>query len=284
MLTTLPLSNVQRILLGSVNPVARGVLFDQDGTPTNGVGTVTASVYSLAGVLSGAPGRSTIALGSGAYTVALTTAEASTLNVWRVDWFDGATLRGSTFHRIVGGFMFALGDLRAMSGVGDDYSTPELLRVREWITNLIEFQTGAAWSPRLDVDVFESRGISRHVTTYRPLRALRSITVDGEAENIADAELDRDAGIISDIWFYDQCEVVYEHGYESPPETLREAALIGAADKLKRGGTSLTARVRTVATDMGVESLSYPGMGHPTGIDFVDAAIMKYDQRMPGWA
>jgi hypothetical protein len=283
---TIPRSNVQRILIGSVAPVARGMLRDQDGELVAPSGTVTASVYSLNGTLSGTAGRATTALtDTGKYTMAFTTAEASTLNVWRVDWLVDGVKRAETFHRIVGGFMISRAELEEQSGIGGNFTTEALDEAREWITNLIEHQTGAAWCPRYDVDQFTGRCWATHATEFRPVRAVRSVTVDdGTVIDLADVITNYDAGTVTldATSFYGVCEIGYEHGYDSPPESLRRAALVAAADVLNRAQSGLSERTRSVSNDLGyTQQFSFPGLNHPTGIDFVDAAIMDNDQRLP---
>ena len=283
---TTPRANLQRILIGSVNPVARGVLRNQDGELAAGT-AVTASVYTLAGVLSGTAGRATAAgVGAGAYTVALTSAEASTLTVWRVDWLDGGVKRCETFHRIVGGFMFSRAELEARPGIGGSFTTAVIDQAREWITNLIERQTGAAWSPRYDVDVFTAKGWPVHACEFRPVRAVRTITLDNGATtvDVTNIEINTDVGTIGGSTFYGLCKVGYEHGYDQPPESLRLPALVAAADVLTRGTSGVSERTRSVSNDMGVvQQFSFPGLNHPTGIDFVDSAIMDHDQRLPSF-
>jgi len=297
---TTPRANTQRILQGSATPVARGVLRDQDGEPGVASGTITADIVDLDGVVSGTAGRAaTHDTDIDMYTVALTTAEAASLAVWRVDWKEDAVLRTSTWHRIVGGFLFSRGELRDMKGIPANLPDVQVDLAREWITTLIEHQTGAAWSPRHDVDVWVARdtasyrassgryGVSgdRHVTEFRPVRTVQSITIDGTAAALGDVTTDLDAGVIYGLHYYRACSVAYDHGYDTPTEPLRRAGLIAAQDLLLRGGSGLSERTRTQTNDLGItQTFSFPGLNHPTGIDFVDAAILDADQRLPGIA
>jgi len=280
--TTLPRANAQRVLLGSVGAVARGTLRDQDGVAANAAGSVTASLFDAAGVLSGAANRAAASSGAGAYTLALTTAECATLNVWRVDWFDAGVFRASSYARIVGGFMFSTDELAEMAGVAA-FTTPVRLQAREWATNMIEHQTGAAWNPRYDVDAWYRTNLSMtHVLTCRPVIALRYATVNaGSVVDISNTRLDRVAGVVHDVGWYGQCEIGYTHGYDQPPETLRRAALLAAADVLLRGASGLSERTRSATNDLGVvQQFSFPGLDHPTGLDFVDSAIRAHDHRI----
>lgn len=281
-MTTLPRANAQRILRGSVGAVARGILRDQDGSAAIGAGVVTATVFNALGVQSGASNRATVPLSAGSYTVALSIVEAEALNVWRIDWFDAGVLRSSTTARIVGGFMFPVEDLAAMAGMSA-FSVPVLRQAREWVTNLIEQQTGCRWNRSYDLDVWVSRhAVDTHVLDYRPVSVIRTATIaDGSTIDVTNIDLDPVAGVLHDIVWYGLCAVGYEHGYDEPPETLRRAALIAAADVLLRGASGLSERTRSVTNDLGVvQQFSFPGLDHPTGIDFVDSAIRAHDHRV----
>lgn len=296
---TSPRATTQRILQGSLTPVARGVVRDQDGERVAATGTLTATVRSLDGTASGTTGRATTDdsadNGTGAYTVALTTPEAADLMIWQVDWLDDATLRHSTWHRIVGGFMLSRADLQAESGIGTQFTDTSLDLAREWIQNKIEHNTGAAWNPRYDVfsrfypsTTSSGSRIGRSGGRYRdrlvlpffPIRSLESFTIDGDAVASTDYDLDQETGTIYGPSFYGQVDIGFTHGYDNPTETLRRAAVVAAADVLKRAGSGLSERTRSSTNEQGtIQVFSFPGLDHPTGIDFVDAAIMEHAQR-----
>lgn len=294
MLTT-PRAAAQRILQGSITPVARGVLRDQDGELADAVGTVTATVKSLGGTVSGSANRATTKTPSttGQYMVELTTAEAADLTVWAVEWYDGSTLRATTHHRIVGGFICSRAEIKAESGIGSKFSDAAIDLAREWISAKIEHNTGAAWNPRYDIhSIFlesapgfhpilrggNSRYRDRLVLPWYPIRTVESFTVDGA--EITDYDIDLSTGVIQNVRFYDHVVIGVTHGYDEPPETLRRAAVVAAADVLLRSGSGLSERTRSQTNDLGmVQQFSFPGLDHPTGLDFVDAAIREHDQR-----
>lgn len=295
MATTTPHTSTQRILVGSVTPDARGVVLDQDGELATGQ-TVTATIKDLDGTVSGTPDRATTENTElGYYTVALTTAEAAQLDLLQVEWTYGGAVRTTTYHRVVGGFMITRASLQERQGL-TDLSDVELDLARDWITDLIEWHTGAAWSPRYDVDTYYAgpsdgydlrrslRYRDRHVLPFAPVRAIRSVTIDGTATT--DYDIDLDTGVIRGTRFYGDVSIGFEHGHSAPPETLRRAAVVGAADMLLRSKSGLSERTRSVINELGsVQTFSFPGTDHPTGIDFVDAAIMDHRQyRLPGIA
>ncbi len=283
-MSTYPRTDVQRILAGSVNPVLRATLLDQDGEPVDAAGAVTCSIERADGTVVATGRATTNPTGTGTYECALTTVEAATLDVLKATWFDGAVQRAVTWHRTVGGFMFSIADLRAKIGMAS-YTTAELRDERDRITDLIERETGVCWSPTFDIERGTGHNRLRHATRWRPLRAVRSLTLDGVAQSVAGFDLDTDAGLISgDIAFAGWMVLGYEHGFDTPTASLRDAALIAAADRLTRETSAISSRARSVTNDMGVSmQMSYAGPDHPTGIDEVDAVILAHDMRSPGF-
>jgi len=273
---------MERVLAGSVNPVLSVTLADQYGDAADAAGAVTCSL-SRADGSSIATGRATAnPAGTGTYTVALTTAEALTLDVIRAVWLDGATARATTYHRVVGGFMFTTAELTALGGL-NGYSTVELRTARDQITDLFELHTGAAWCPTYDLEEFTGNGTPYHTGDYRPLRSVRSCTIDGDAEPLTDFELDRASGIVyAGTAFYGVCTLGLDHGFDAPTADLRDAALLAAKDRLLRRRSALSDRARSVTDDMGTRTFAYAGAGHPTGIDEVDAVLAAHDYRVPG--
>jgi hypothetical protein len=282
--STFTREGVQRILVGSLSAVARVTLKDQDGTRVAATGALTANLQRCDGTVL-ATGRATAAVSgfTGQYTVALTAAECATLDIIEVTWIDGSTTRATTFHRIVGGFLFGVDDLAASAGL-TGVETADLLRARDWITDVIEKNTGTAWCPTYDVEQFNGRRCF-HVLGQRPVRTVRSLTVDDVAQVVADVDVDEASGVISGVGMSGRCVVGFEHGYDAPPAELRDAALEGARDRILRSSSGLSDRIRSVTNDLGVtQQFSYPGPGHPTGIDSVDAAIRAHDHRLVGMA
>lgn len=284
-MTTYPRSGMQRVLVGSVNPVLRVTLADQDGNAEAAASTLTANIERADGT-SIATGRATAGGGStGACTVALTTAEAASLDVLKVTWLDGAATRMTTYHRIVGGFLFARAQLAARPGMAN-YSTADLDWARDAITDLIERETGTSWCPAYDLDEFEGTGRCT-LLARRPTRALRSLSVDGTAQTVADFDVDADVGVIrGTVALWGRIAVGVEHGFDAPPADLRREAITAAAYGLSAGSDTLAGpRVRSISSEFGLQQLSFAGgRDHPTGIDSVDAAIRANDRRIPGLA
>lgn len=277
-MSTYPRTGLQRILAGAPTPVLRATIFDQDGEPlTTSPGTVTCTITRADGTPV-VTGRATTVAADFTVTCQLTTAEAAVLDVLRADWLVSGSVRHTSWHRIVGAFPFSIAELGQMPGIQEDWDRPELLVERDRITDLVERYVGAV-VPRYDLEEWHARAaVWKHTTLHRPLRAVRSITVDGDSWGVSDLEIDHAAGIVSgDVLFYDLCTMGYEHGLDRPPADLRDAMIAAAADGLKRRLGTVGPRVRSISDGMGVtQQFSYAGKDHPTGIDEVDAIIMDY--------
>lgn len=282
-MSTYPRTGLQRILAGAPTPVLRATILDQDGEPlTSSPGTVTCTITRADGTTVVA-GRTVTVATDHTVTCQLTTAEAAVLDVLRADWLVGGSVRHTSWHRTVGAFPFSIAELGQMPDVQEDWDRAELLAERDRITDLVERYVGAV-VPRYDFEQWHAPGIATHALRHRPVRTIRSVTVDGDAENVADLELDPAAGVVTgEILFYDICTIGYEHGLDRPPADLRDAMLVAAADSLGRRLGAVGPRVRSISDGMGVtQQFSYAGKDHPTGIDEVDAVIMSYARRGHG--
>jgi hypothetical protein len=283
-MSTYPRTGMQRVLAGSTNPVLRATFRGQDGDPVDATGAVTCNLERVDGTVLATGRAATNPSGTGTYEVALTTAEAAVLDVIKVGWFDGGVQRATTWHRIVGGFMFGIGELQSKLGMAQ-FTAAQLRAERDRITDLIERETGVAWCPQYDLESFDGYGRLRHVTTWRPLRTVRSLQLDDVAVDVSGLRVDTPAGVFySDQSLVGWTELGYEHGFDQPTEALRDAALIAAGDRLQREFSALSSRVRRSTNDMGMTvEYSFAGRDHPTGIDEVDAVIMAHDMRSPGF-
>ena len=285
-------TDIQRILKGSVNPVVRGDMLDQDGEPTTTLaGTLTVNVVDpLTDATVGDTGRVTTAPtdeGDYTQTAALTTAEAADLGIYRVDWIDNSVTRLQTYHSIVGGMLVSRAQLKARKEL-EGIPTALLDRARNWVQNLVEFQTGAAWWPQFDYyqrTLQDGQYMDRLILPHPWVRSVESLVIDGETQDTDDLDIDWGTGVISGVTFLGTITVAYTHGAHGPPEDLALAAEVAAADVLTRGLSKLSERTRSVTTELGyVQQFSFPGYDHPTGIDFVDQAITNHDHRISGIA
>lgn len=271
---TYPARGLQRILAGSVNPDLRVTLAGQDGDAVDAVGTLTCSIARADGTVIATDRATTDAAGVGAYTCALTTAEALTLDVLVATWRISGVTRATTYHRVVGGFLFTAAELQQRPGL-QTFDIAALRVERDRITDLIEWYCGAQ-SPRYDLEVFEGHGGDHRGLAHRPVLSVRSVTVGDSTVDVTDLDVSHAAGIVRGVTFCGQCTVGYEHGTYTADPVLKDVALIAAADRLLRDKGTLGPRARSATNDLGVtQQFSYAGDGHPTGLDEVDAAIMS---------
>jgi len=277
---TYPARGLQRILAGSTTPVLRARLYDQDGDTIINAEGATCTITRADGTVVATGRATTIDDATDELNCELTTAEAVTLDVLTAAWTLGGTVRATTHHRVVGGFIYSLTALRERRGL-ESFPTATLLAERDRITDLIEEHTGLVWCPQFDIEEFIGHGTYRHVMVGRPVRTIRSITIDETAVDLTSADIDVDpvSGVISGAWFCGLCSIGVEHGTDAPPADLRDAALTASADRLLRSSNTISARARSITNDMGItQQLSYAGEDHPTGLDEVDAVIVKHSR------
>lgn len=280
-MSTYPRTGMQRVLAGSVDPVLRVTLLDHDGDPAAAVGTLVCTITRADGTVV-ATNRATAASDqTGTYTVALTAAEALTLDVLTATWSITGITRATSYHRVVGGFLFTLVDLLDLGGL-TGFTQMQLRTARDQVTDLFERVTGVCWAPTYDLEAFTGRSMPNHVSRYRPLRSLRSASIDDTTRALTDLELRGDAGVVgllSGSSFYGQCVLGLEHGYDAAPADLADAAMVAAKDRLLRRRSAISDRARSITDDMGTRTFAYAGRDHPTGIDEVDAVLADHDHR-----
>jgi hypothetical protein len=266
---------MQRILAGSVNPSLRVHLRDQDGGSVAPSGTLTCTITRADGTVVAADRATTAGTGN-QRLCALTTAEAQTLDVLKAVWEDDGVVRATTYHRVVGGFLYPLDELAQRAGIAEGFDQTQLLAERDRITDLIEGVIGVSFCPSYDLE--ERRAPGRcEIVTRRPLRSIRSLTIDGTAISTSSMYLDSGQGVIdARFTVYGWMTLGIEHGEDSAPRDLVDAALTASADNLMRRWNAKGPRVRSATNDLGVtEQFGYAGDRHPTGLDEVDAVIMR---------
>ena len=282
-------SGAQRILIGSPAANLRVTLLDQDGEAAAASGAVTVDLARADGTAL-ASGRSATAMApAGEYVATLAAAECSVLDVLSATWKVAGVTVATTAHRIVGGFLFSPAEVRALPGCAN--VSPALVRhVRDAVTDLFESVTSWSWVPSYDlVEVSGSGRCAQLVPDFcRPIRSVRSISFDGAAQSVAGLTIDNRAGIIDHPSWWPAATVItlgLEHGQDAPPADLRDAAVALAGDRLKRLQSGLGDRTRSISTDLGTQTFSFAGgRGHWTGLDDVDAVLLRYDRTLPGLA
>lgn len=287
----------QRILKGAPATL-RAVLVDQDGEADTTVDSgVTVTVTRLDGTVLVSAQPATVA--DGVATYALTAAQTGAgLDVLTAAWTHDSVVRVTTRHEVVGRFWFAPSALLSIKGVEQalqstpgEGGTAGLVAARTWIESLIEQVTGVAWVPRVardELDVPDGSTVVR-LRHMRP-RSLVSVSIDGTAETLADWTVDEWGGLRRvDGGTFSTSDarglvVQYEHGFDAPPPALREAAIVAAADRIKRRVSTIGDRATQLSNDGVVINLGRFDPQHPTGIPEVDAVILAHDHTVPGMA
>lgn len=232
--------------------------------------------------------------GTGIYSYTLTPTHTENLDVLTAKWsatIGGAAVTLTTQAEIVSGFYFSLADLRATPNLSDTskYTTAELASARDWISELIDREVGTSFTPKYHRDVQDGSGCSEMWLDAAYPRSVIGVRVNGTdftADELDDLYLYPTGCLLRDpgsfATGYRNVEVRYEAGMTTVPADLHRAALVAARHRLLKNENSAghPANSRTVTNEFGNFSLSYPGPGHPTGIDEVDAVINAYKARL----
>ncbi len=263
--------------------------FYVDETATSATGSVTYSIKRLDGTVV-TSGTAAGPITTGVYTV--TVPAQATLDVLTVDWTGVvafATVTARDIVEFVGGFIFGLAEVRALTPVLDStkYPTATLAKKRIGVEQECEEICGQAFVPRF-ARVALQAGRSPLVLPNINCTALRAVTVDGVAQTLTGLVLSR-SGVLSgglwpDIWPRSTVIVEYEHGMEYPPEDLKDAAMLRLRSRLNQTDTGVPQRALSFsATDGGTYRLSTPSRKR-TGIPDVDGTYERYTPDRGGFA
>lgn len=274
----------QRIVQYGAGAKLRVDLVDAEGEPLDTEPTVTVTAVASDGttvLTAAATAADPDAVGR--FTADLTDAAVDALEVITATWSEGATVRARTTHLVVAGRYFTRARLGTYHGL-TNRSTLDLDRARDHIEDLIERETGVAWTRRLSVETFRLRRPSqRLLLEHLYATEVRWCTIGGtavtplplvDASGVARRSGDTDWPADTTI------AIAYEHGTESIPQHLADAAVDGARWWLlsdQPGGIS--PRARSHATDVGTTEFVLAGRDRPTGIPDVDAVILAHRQR-----
>jgi hypothetical protein len=196
--------------------------------------------------------------GTGVFSFPLTPTHTDLLDLLTATWTftqGGQVQNRATRHEVVGGFLCSLPELAAVLVGKPD---AELAAARVKIEQRLEKELGYACVPRYALEPRTAgNGI---VKTRLPLRAVRSVTVDGiawAAGQIAALRLEQ--WCACGIWTCRPVTIGYEHGRDAPDSDITEAALLLADEAY--GSSIVDGRVvRQEADNMAVTYAS-PGRG-----------------------
>lgn len=272
-------------------PSLRTTTFYADGTPTTD-GSVTVTVTTDDGTTLLSSAAAEASPGVYTYTLPAQTNLAALTETW-----TGATVTHQVSVEIVGRFYLTEADLRDRANMADaaKFTDAKFLAARNWFEGTFELATGVAWVPRyrrvrlsgdgsrtlLLPDLYPRRLLS--VRAYTSATAYTSYTVD-EIADIHAAEYGSLERLYLGTWARGASNVVvtYEHGMDSPPSDVVEAAAVAIRDRLVSNVSGN--RTYAVQTQDGIIRNSVPGANRPFGIPEVDAVCSARDHRVPAIA
>jgi hypothetical protein len=265
-------------------------VFKADEVPTDAAGSVTATVQRLDGT-SVATGTATHgAAGSGAYSWDVTRAVLDSLTLDFTGSVGGSTVTARDYVEVVGGFLFDLGDARSDLGIPASVTSAKLAQKRIEVEQECERICRRAFVPRFARAVVSGNGTERLALTnsvgvaISEIRTIRSVTVNGTAVTGADLAAINysDSGVLTRpdgvLWPAGVKNVVVEveHGWDYPPEDLRDAGMLRLRSLLPRARSGIPDRATSFVNDSGATyRLSLPTKD-TTGIPDVDGTYLKY--------
>lgn len=279
---------------------------NEDGTATNPTGSVSVSVLDSSGTQI-ATGTATQAQGHAHdCTYALPSAVRGTLGLYTVRFtytLSGVSETVDVPVEVVGALLFDVAELRdRYPDVSNTnrYTSADIRAARDEATERLEEAAQVAFATRRTVQTLSGDDTTRlllphvEVTTINSVSIYTDTTVGADvvddafdATELADVEIDAAAGVLKrvdgDVWPAGHQNIVvdYEHGYESPPEPVRRAAMKLSLEALVP--SALPSRAMSQTTDLGEVRymMANPEAGRPTGDPEVDAAIYQFGRRRP---
>jgi len=167
--------------------------------------------------------------GAGKYAKTLEPAQTTPLDQLTADWTAGDQQITTTYHEIVGGFLFTVRDAEARL---PDLDAAAHRAGRTLAEEALEDACGVAFVPRYALDTYDGNGRTLLRPRRRHVRKVRSVTVDGVAytpEQLAEVKISETGRLYSPAGWptgYGNIVIGYEHGYDFPPARAGNAALL----------------------------------------------------------
>ena len=262
---------------------------DRDGNAVTSTGTPTVSIADGGGTVV-YTGNATAAAGS--LSADVPCADLAALDLYKCTWTGTvATVaqQWPSYVEICADYLFTIGELRSMEpslAETSRYTGAMCRAARTAAEQRLEQAARVAFVPRgRRLSVFGD-GRGRLALSDNAIRRVISVSIDAVALTAPElaaltvrewGALDRPDG------FYWEAgaavSVYYEHGYDYPPEPVRQAVMVLAREYLVR--SPLSSRATVEQTDVGFFRLSIAGGDKPTGIPDVDAVIEAFGRRRP---
>lgn len=271
-------------------------------------GTVTVGVVSSDGTVVLAARTATSGTGTNPRTVGVSVAQTADLDVFTATWKVGSDTVAVTDHRVVGGFLYSVAELRTRepaTGDGTRDTLTVMLEVRDEIEDTFEDATGVPWTPRLhlvtsirDHDGYALDTRARFVRSVRWCRLWSSeTTYTALTSDELDQIVEADDGIVIlpvSTSGYPKVTAAVEVGYWADgaapvglqvPTDIRRAALTAARAGAHQNRSGIPDRATSMQLpDGGSVTLATPGVGSwVTGIPTVDETLKRRDRRQIGF-
>lgn len=278
-----------RVLIAT--PATLTATFYDGGETAADPGTVTVTITRSDGtaVVSGA---ATTGAGAAARTYALSaqTRLDHLTAVW-TGTVGGRQL--TTRHEIVGGFYADLSEIRALDALANTTKYPEavLSRARWQAEAKFEDATGVAWVPRHDRQTAFGDNTTQVLLRWPRPRSLIAVTVNGTTASDLTLFSLYDTGIVERtsgaIWprgvtSTGNVTVEYTHGYDRPPEDLRQAFMTYVRYLVLDTTSRIPDRASSYSTEFGTFQLVTAGFLRPTGLPEIDVVLNEHSHRVAG--
>ena len=277
---------------------------DSDGEPAD-PGTVTVEVVRSDGTVVYPAGTATIGTGNEQRTVALTPAQTEQLDWLTHTWTnaDGVVV-GVETAEVAGRPMCSWAQFQARESSVSGMDVERFIELRRAVEWKFTVACQRSFTPRFYVQrthTIPGKGV---LMTFPDVRALRYVRrfdgVDGTtytdltASEVAALHVDSDGRIsygahgpratsfttMSRLGA-GRIEIGYEHGYDAPPEDLRNAVMAAIRVEYELPKNILTDYASSVASvDGQVYQLPTPGLGEwVTGVPAIDEAVNRHKYR-----
>ena len=281
------------VLVGTETTVTSPTFVAADGeTPTDCDDDPTCTVTRADGTELDAAVVTAIA-GDGLYSAAITSDHTDQLDRLTLVWTGevaGFVQRYVQALEVAGGWYVTIPEAKAEPDLGT-VSVDTIRRERDRFETLAESYCSVAFVPRFEIETLQGDGSCQLLLKHpRPLTIL-SVTVDGEAQDVADFELDPILGLryTTGATFARSSTgrnvtVCYTHGYPYPPADIKEACLAFIRSKVSMKVTGIPNAAMDGSDSTRQWTYSVPGAEKPTGIESVDEVLNRYNQTLPGVA
>jgi len=254
--------------------------FNVGSVPTDPDGnTATVTITRKDGTAFGAADQATTRISAGLFSYTL--APQSALELFTFRWkgiFGGLAQYVKTEVEIVGGYVVSLADLKAESGLSTK-TDEALAEARQWFEDRAEDFCGVAFVPRYAREVLDGPGSRKLDLLHARPRSIISAKFDGVVQDTTTWDLYEAGYIVAPSSFprgFRNLELIYEHGYDSAPSDIRDAALTAIRSNVladTSGGGGIPAGVTSLITDAG--TMVFGGrLTRPFGIRAVDDVLL----------